>query len=125
MTMRPVPAIPTIDVVTADARLKGAEEPAPLLLDVREHSELAVVRAEGAVLAPLSGLGAQVAALPRDRPIFVICATGGRSAQVTGYLLANGWTDVSNVQGGTTAWVQAGLPIRRGLPDAAEFELPS
>jgi rhodanese-related sulfurtransferase len=124
MTMRPGPSVPTIDVVSVDARLKAVEEPAPLLLDVREQSELAVVRAEGAVLAPLSGLGAQVASLPRDRPIFVICATGGRSAQVTGYLLANGWTDVSNVQGGTTAWVQAGLPIRRGVPDATEYELP-
>lgn len=124
MTMPPGPAIPTIDVVSVDARLRAREEPAPLLLDVREAYELAEVRAEGAVLAPLSRLGPQVASLPRDRPIFVICATGGRSAQVTGYLLANGWTDVSNVRGGTTAWLQAGLPILRGVPDPAEFELP-
>ena len=124
MTMRPGPAIPTIDVVTADARLAAGEDPAPLLLDVREPYEMAEVRADRAVLAPLSGLGPQVGSLPHDRPIFVICAAGGRSAQVTGYLLANGWTDVSNVAGGTTAWVQAGLPVRRGVPDPAEFELP-
>ena len=113
-----------IDVKTAAARLGGGEEPAPLLLDVREPYEHADVRAEGAVLAPMSKLAPLIPSLPKDRPIFVICASGGRSAQVTGFLLASGWTDVSNVTGGTVAWVQAGLPVRRGTPDPSESELP-
>ena len=124
MTMRPGGGTPAIDVRTADARLRAGEDPAPLLLDVRERSEHVEVRAEGAVLAPLSGLAPLVASLPKDRPIFVICASGGRSAQVTNFLLASGWTDVSNVTGGTVAWVQAGLPVRRGTPDPTESELP-
>ena len=118
------PGLPTVDVKTADARLRGGEEPAPLLLDVREPYEHAEVRADGAVLAPMSGLAPLVASLPKDRPIFVICAAGGRSGQVTSFLLASGWTDVSNVAGGTTAWVAAGLPVRRGTPDPSESELP-
>ena len=30
------------------------------------------------------------------------------------YLLRNGWSDVSNVEGGITAWQRAGLPVERG-----------
>jgi rhodanese-related sulfurtransferase len=117
-------AIPTIDPATAEARLRGGEEPAPILLDVREPVEHADVRAVGAVLAPMSTLGARLDQLPRDRPLFVICAVGGRSGQVTAYLLANGWTDVLNVAGGTVAWERAGLPVRRGAPPPEESEIP-
>ena len=116
--------VPTIDPATAEARLHGGEAPAPILLDVREPVEHAGVRAVGAVLAPMSTLGARLDELPRDRPLFIICAVGGRSGQVTAYLLANGWTDVLNVAGGTVAWERAGLPVRRGVPAAVESEIP-
>jgi rhodanese-related sulfurtransferase len=43
-----------------------------------------------------------------------MCATGVRSAAVTGYLLRSGWADVANVEGGITAWQRAGLPVERG-----------
>jgi rhodanese-related sulfurtransferase len=116
--------LPTIDPATAEARLSGGEEPGPILLDVREPVEHAEVRAVGAVLAPMSTLGARLDELPRDRPLFVICAVGGRSGQVASYLLANGWTDVLNVAGGTVAWERAGLPVRRGVPTPEESVIP-
>jgi rhodanese-related sulfurtransferase len=116
--------VPTIEPTAAEARLRSDEEPHPILLDVRETVEHADVRAIGAVLAPMSTLGGRLEELPHDQPIFVICAVGGRSAQVTAYLLANGWTDVLNVAGGTVAWQRAGLPVRHGMPDPAESELP-
>ena len=56
--------------------------------------------------------------LPQDRPLLMICRTGARSGQATAFLLANGWTDVVNVAGGTLAWERAGLPVRRGSPGA-------
>ena len=52
--------------------------------------------------------------LPKDRPLLIMCATGVRSAAVTGYLLRSGWTDVTNVDGGIVAWQRAGLPVERG-----------
>ena len=97
MTM-PAP-IPTVDVTEAERRLR--EDPAgPILLDVREPSEFAAVRAPGAVLVPTSQFTARVGELPADRPILVICAMGGRSAAVTGFLVQAGRTDVANVAGG-------------------------
>ena len=50
-------ATPSIDPRTAEARLHAGEEPAPILLDVREPSEYVGGRAVGATLAPLSASG--------------------------------------------------------------------
>jgi rhodanese-related sulfurtransferase len=62
--------------------------------------------------------------LPKDRPIYVICASGSRSAAATAFLLRRGWTDVANVAGGTSAWEQRGLPVNRGQSAPGEGDLP-
>lgn len=116
--------VPTVSAVDAHGQLVGPAGPAPLLVDVREANEFAAVRAEGAVLAPLSTFMARHAELPKDRPLLMICQSGARSARATAFLLANGWPDVANVAGGTLAWVAAGLPARRGPLDPGEGDLP-
>ena len=64
MTGQP-PPIPTIDVTEAERRLR--EDPArPVLLDVREPSEFASVRAPGAFLVPTSAFMDRIADLPTD-----------------------------------------------------------
>jgi rhodanese-related sulfurtransferase len=118
-------ATPSIDPRTAERRLHAGEEPAPILLDVREPSEYVGGRAVGATLAPLSALGPRIGELPRDRPLFVVCHSGERSGMVTRHLLANGWTDVQNVAGGMLAWEFHKLPMRSGPADPSELELPS
>ncbi len=111
------PGIPTIDVQEA-ARRSGADgDGDALLVDVREADEFQAVRTDRGVHIPMSGFVQRVDELPRDRPIVVLCASGSRSAAVTGYLLRSGWNDVSNIEGGITAWQKAGLPVRRG-PEA-------
>jgi rhodanese-related sulfurtransferase len=122
--MNDEPAIPAIDVRAADARLHADEDPAPILLDVREPHEFSGGRAVGATHVPLSTLGPRIGELPRDRPLFVICHSGERSSMVTGYLLANGWTDVHNVSGGMIAWEFHKLPVRSGPADPSELVLP-
>ena len=117
------PPIPTIDVAEAERRLR--EDPAgPILLDVREASEFAEVRAPGALLVPTSTFMTRVDELPADRPLLVVCHVGGRSAAVAGYLIRAGRTDVVNVAGGMEAWERAGLPVRRGPLEPGEGELP-
>jgi rhodanese-related sulfurtransferase len=118
------PPIPTIDVTEAERRLR--EDPAqPILLDVREPSEFAEVRAPGAFLVLTSTFMTRVAELPTDRPLMVVCHLGGRSAAVTGYLTRAGRTDVVNVAGGMDAWERAGLPVRRGPLEPGEGERPA
>lgn len=110
---RPGQGIPAIDPREAERRLR--EDPdRPVLLDVREPDEFAVVRAPGAALFPTSTFLLRIDQLPRDRPVLVICRSGNRSAGVTDYLLRSGWTDVLNVAGGMNVWERLGLPVRRG-----------
>ncbi|MFH0751869.1 MAG: rhodanese-like domain-containing protein [Chloroflexota bacterium] len=121
MTLAGRPQIPTIDVrEAAGAAATAGDAPGagrpdgPLLVDVRERREFVQLRAPGAVLFPTSSFLLRVEELPRDRPLHVICNSGSRSAAVTAWLLRNGWSDVRDVAGGMTAWVRAGLAVRRG-----------
>jgi rhodanese-related sulfurtransferase len=58
----------------------------------------------------MSELMARIDEVPADREIYVICKVGGRSAQVVGYLNAQGRETV-NVAGGMLAWAAAGRPL--------------
>ncbi|MBX3423139.1 MAG: rhodanese-like domain-containing protein [Pirellulaceae bacterium] len=49
-----------------------------------------------------------------DQPLYVICKSGGRSMKATQKFIDAGFTNVVNVEGGTDAWVAAGLPVVRG-----------
>ncbi len=75
-----------------------------MLLDVREPDELAVASVAGATAIRMAEIPANVASLPSDRPIVVMCHHGGRSAQVTGYLNAAGFPNAVNLDGGIDAW---------------------
>lgn len=86
------------------------------LLDVRSPEEFARMHATGAVNIPLDELtGAKGTKLPHeDTAICVICQSGSRSAQAAvklGRVL--GFTNVTNVEGGTSAWAAADLPVQQ------------
>jgi len=119
--------VPAVSATEANQRLEaagGAEAThRPILVDVREPHEFVKVRAERAALLPLSTFILRHVELRQDQPILMICNSGARSAQATAYLLANGWTDVTNVAGGTIAWLQAGLPARYGPLEPGEGDL--
>lgn len=80
-------------------------------IDVREIDEYAEVHAAGAVNLPLSELQQRTNEIDPDRPAYIICRSGGRSAQACEYIeQALGYDNLINVEGGTLAWVEAGLP---------------
>ena len=81
-----------------------------LLLDVREPDEWCTQHAPTAVLLPTGRVRARQDELPRDRPIVVVCRSGGRSAAVTALLRRSGF-DAVNLAGGMCAWAAAGLPV--------------
>jgi rhodanese-related sulfurtransferase len=110
--------VPSVDVKQA-AELQG-EDVGALIIDVREPNEYAQLRAKGAVLLPLGRLNGRVKDLPRDRELLLMCRTGGRSANATQFLAANGFENVTNVSGGIMAWHKAGLPTSSGEPEPGE-----
>lgn len=121
---QPAP-IPSVDVSTAAARLQDSHGPSPLLVDVRERDEFVTVRVEGAVLMPLSSFADTYEQLPRDRPLLMMCAAGRRSLAAADHLSRQGFSHVTNVGGGITAWRAAGLPVRSGPPEPGEGDLPA
>ena len=86
------------------------------ILDVREPDEVAQARIDGARHIPLGALVEHLDEVPRDRTVYVMCHVGGRSAQATQYLEANG-VDAVNVTGGILGWYRAGLPVTMGGAD--------
>jgi rhodanese-related sulfurtransferase len=90
----------------------------PELIDVRTPAEFREIHVDFARNLPLDSL--DPAALIQARqgaagsPLFVICRSGGRSKQACEKLIAAGCADVVSVEGGTTAWAEAGFPVVRG-----------
>ncbi len=82
------------------------------IVDVRTPAEFGEVHATYARNMPLDRLDAK--AFPANGPVYVICKSGGRGKMACEKLLAAGIANVVNVEGGTTAWEAAGLPVVRG-----------
>jgi hydroxyacylglutathione hydrolase len=83
------------------------------ILDVRRPPEYESGHVPRAIHAPLSELREQISHLPLDpsKPTAVICAGGYRSSAATSILQQQGYTNLLNVTGGTTAWINAGHPV--------------
>lgn len=80
------------------------------VLDVREQHEWDAGHLAGAVHMPMDSVPARMGDIPADRPVFVVCAVGGRSRQVTDYLRHQG-IEAVNVAGGMQAWQGRGWAI--------------
>lgn len=91
------------------AELRAAGDAAELI-DVRTPVEFREVHADGARNVPLDRLDP----VGVRGPVYVICKSGGRGRQACERLLAAGVEGVVNVEGGTQAWADAGLPVVRG-----------
>jgi len=75
-----------------------------VLLDVREDSELAICRIEGALHIPMGQIPERYEALPKDAPLIVFCHHGMRSLNVVQFLEAKGYDNAINMSGGIHAW---------------------
>jgi rhodanese-related sulfurtransferase len=99
-------SVPEVSVEDLAEKLKTSNR--FVLLDVREPSELerARITDDRLELVPMSVLGRNgVAALPAraqaaDAEVYILCHHGTRSAQVTAWLAARGWTQVFSIAGG-------------------------
>lgn len=86
------------------------------LIDVRSPGEFASVRIPGSVNLPLDLLRRQGGTLrsEHDDPVVLLCASGTRAAQARDVLAGCGLSRVEVLEGGVTAWEQAGREVHRG-----------
>lgn len=105
--------VPTIGI---DALPDGARP-----VDVREADEWTAGRAPSAIHLPMSEITGRLSELPTDQnPLYVICRSGGRSARVVQFLVAQGYPAV-NVDGGMQAWAGGGRPLVGDGPGEPEI----
>ncbi len=96
-------------------------------IDVRGESEFTgpLGRVAGARLIPLPELASRVSEIPRDRPLLLICRSGGRSGKACAQLAELGIGPVVNLAGGMIAWRRANLPVERTFPKSRAALLES
>jgi rhodanese-related sulfurtransferase len=93
-----------------------AYEQGAVVLDVRNPDEYEQGHVPGAKLIPLGDLGARQEEIPDGDPVYVVCASGGRSLAATKAMVEAGYRAVS-VAGGTKGWIEQGRPFVSGTAE--------
>jgi len=103
----------TIEQISAhDLVALWNSEPDLTVIDVRTAAEYESVHAQGAKLQPLHDLSAH-SFTRQQKPVYILCKSGVRATQAAEKLLEAGVNHPVVVEGGTDAWVAAGLPVER------------
>ncbi|TWT41287.1 Inner membrane protein YgaP [Thalassoglobus neptunius] len=88
------------------------------IIDVRTPLEFREVHANVARNIPVDVLDPHTVMKERNgsagEPLYVICRSGTRGAKAQQKFANAGYENVINIEGGTEAWVAAGLPVVRG-----------
>jgi rhodanese-related sulfurtransferase len=98
--------MPSITVAELQTRVPGQSQ----LIDVRSPSEFGVGHIPGAINIPMDQIEARLNDLRPGIPIILVCQMGTR-ARLTATLLEPCRHDLAVLDGGTAAWIQAGLPV--------------
>jgi sulfur-carrier protein adenylyltransferase/sulfurtransferase len=74
-----------------------------IVIDVREQHEVDAANF-GAMHIPMGEIMERTAEIPTNKPVYIHCRSGSRSAAVCNALMNNGYDNVYNVKGGIMAW---------------------
>jgi len=83
------------------------------VIDVRNPDEYQSGHVPGATLIPVNSVFARREELPKDKDLIFVCAVGQRSALASEMAAAAGLTRIFNLEGGTDAWIKAGMPAEK------------
>lgn len=115
---------PTLSAPELHRRLSSGE--GAVVVDVRTPVEFDEVHAPQAVNIPLDRLSADELAkagcVKCDQPVYLLCRGGQRATKAAAWLHSAGFTHAVVVEGGTQAWIEAGLPVTRGTAKVISLE---
>ncbi len=102
-----------VDAAGASALLTA--RPDVVVLDVRSPKETQSGHIEGAVFANYydKDFAQQLAKLDKQTPYLLHCRSGGRSTKALATLKRLGFSNITHLDGGISAWQRAGLPLTR------------
>ena len=99
----------TISPLEAKALLEARSE--VVIIDVRSPDEFREGALPDSVLVPFFYAMRGKVFLPKDTPLLLVCAVGGRSLAVGRYLAMQGFQEVYNLKGGLDAWQEQRVPL--------------
>ena len=99
-----------MDSAVLVSQLRNRPSGVALLVDVRSGSEFASGHIPGAINIPMEEIEARLDDLDVNLPIILICQSGKR-ARMSASLLEPCQRQIAVLEGGTKAWIQAGLPV--------------
>ncbi|REE94240.1 rhodanese-related sulfurtransferase [Paenibacillus taihuensis] len=83
--------------------VKTGELSVDQIIDVREQEEWNYYHLDRSTLMPLSSFEESFESITKEKPVYIVCAHGVRSAAVCRYLSERGYGNLTNVVGGMAA----------------------
>jgi hydroxyacylglutathione hydrolase len=112
LTARPVERLSTMTAPELKARLETEKW---TVLDVRSAEEYDSGHIKGSLNIYVGTIPERLNDILQDKPIAVICKSGTRSGFGCSILVKNGITNVTNIMGGMTSWINANYPTVKDL----------
>ncbi len=104
---------PRVEVITVQEMREVLKEESVQLIDVRTRNEYASNHIKNAKNIVYQGddWEAQIATLDKEKPVYVYCQKGGRSAKCASLLEAAGFEKVYDLKGGISQWIAQGYQV--------------
>ncbi|MDQ7784608.1 MAG: rhodanese-like domain-containing protein [Desulfomonilaceae bacterium] len=97
---------------------------APLIVDVRLPAEWMALRIGTILNLPLDRLSTLSSKLDPEQPVVLVCNSAYRSSMAAGILERQGFKNARNLEGGSSAWIKADLPVYEGEKTAEAGLVP-
>ena len=96
------------------------------MIDVRTPVEFAEVHVPQAHNVPLDQFDPKnllaSGQVLKDQPVYLFCRSGGRASKAADKFAKEGLANAVVVEGGTLAWIEAGLPVARSTLKVMSLE---
>jgi len=99
-----------------------AAQPDLPVIDVRTPVEFAEVHVPQAHNIPLAKLQPETGGWSKNQTVYLLCRSGQRATKAAEKFAKEGFTQTIVVQGGTLAWIEAGLPVKRSAVKVISLE---
>jgi rhodanese-related sulfurtransferase len=97
-------------------------QPSAAVIDVRTPVEFGEVHVQQARSVPLDDLKPGALGLTKDQPVYLLCRSGQRATKAAEKFAKEGFTQLIVIEGGTLAWIDANLPVTRGVTKVISLE---